>query len=78
MEFAEEGHDVVARARVQITGGFVGEQHRRIVDQRAGDRHPLLLAARELARQVMAAVAQAYALERGASARTRSRPDNPA
>src|SRR5688572_2022520 len=51
--------------RVEITGRLVGEEQDRIVDERAGDGHPLLLAAGELGRTVMRPVAEADGLEPG-------------
>jgi hypothetical protein len=33
---------------VERCGGFVGEYHRRLIGQRAGDRYPLLFPAGEL------------------------------
>src|SRR4029453_13294333 len=53
---AQHVHDLVRRARIEIAGGLVGQDHARPVDERAGDRDPLLLAARELARRVALAV----------------------
>ena len=41
---------------VEVSGGLVSEQQRRIVGERAGDGDALLLAARELRRIVMAAL----------------------
>ena len=49
--------------RVEVAGRLVGEQQRRAVDQRPGDRDALLLAAGELRRVVVQPVAQADALE---------------
>ena len=34
--------------RLEVARGFVGQQHRRRIDQRTGDGHALLLAARKL------------------------------
>ena len=48
--------DVAAVGAVEVAGGLVGEDERRIVGQRARDGHALLLAARQLRRIVMAAV----------------------
>jgi hypothetical protein len=48
---------------VQIAGRFVGEQHRRAGDQRAGDRDALLLAAGHLVGPVVHAVGQSDAVE---------------
>ena len=43
---------------VEIPGRLVGEQHRRVVGERAGDRDALLLAARELRRVMVAAIGE--------------------
>lgn len=40
----EEPHHLLGRGRVQRPGGFIGQNELRVVDQRAGDRHALLLA----------------------------------
>ena len=41
-------HDLDAGLRVEIPGRLVGEQNRGVVDERAGDRDALALAAGEL------------------------------
>ena len=51
---------------VEVAGGFVGEQDPRPRDERAGDRHALLFAAGQLARQVVQALAQADLRQQGA------------
>src|SRR5690606_1453930 len=51
--------DRLAGGGVEIAGGLIGEQQRRPGDERARQRHALLLAARELARIVAQAFAQA-------------------
>ena len=43
---------------IQVAGGFIGENDRRIVDQGVGDGHPLLLAAGELAGRIVEPVRQ--------------------
>src|SRR4026209_2680013 len=48
VEPAENRHDLPAHCRIESTGRLIGEQHQRIVDKSAGDRHALLLSAREL------------------------------
>src|ERR1039458_202655 len=48
VEPLEDAHDFGAGARVQGAGGLVSKQDFRVVDQRARDGHPLLLATREL------------------------------
>src|SRR5690349_10950703 len=47
MQLAEQVDDPLARARVEVAGGLVGEKERRTREQRASDRDPLALAARE-------------------------------
>ena len=56
-------HDVARGRRVERAGRLVGEQELGAGDQRAGDRDALLLAAGELARQVLGAVGEADPLE---------------
>src|SRR5579863_202874 len=41
----EERHDFLAGLRIEIAGGLVGEEDRRIVDERASDGHALALSA---------------------------------
>ena len=48
MKIADEREDLLARARVEIAGRFVGEEDWRIDRQRAGNRDALTFAAREL------------------------------
>ena len=51
-------HDLLGGLRVEVAGRLVGEHELGLVDQRAGDRDALLLAARELARLVVLAAGQ--------------------
>ena len=60
----EQGQDLLAGARIERTGRFVGEQDGRPVDQRARDRDPLLLATGHLAGEVAGAAAQADRFQR--------------
>ena len=50
--------------RVQVAGGFVGQNDGRLVDQGAGDGHPLLLAAGKLVGMMVDAVGQAHPFQR--------------
>ena len=50
VDVAQELEDAARRALVEVAGRLVGDQHERIVDERARDRDALLLAAGELAR----------------------------
>ena len=59
VQVGEDRHHVLARVGVQVAGRLVGEDQRRVGDDGPGDRHPLLLAARHLARQVTHAVGHA-------------------
>src|SRR6478735_2864470 len=47
---AHEAEDLGTRARVEVAGGFVSEDDRRLAEQRAPDRDALLLATGELGR----------------------------
>ena len=51
VDVAQQLEDAARGALVEIAGGLVGEQHDGVVHQRARDRHALLLAARQLARE---------------------------
>src|SRR5262252_6552883 len=55
----QELDDLAAGRLVEIAGRLVGDEDGRVGRQRAGERHPLLLAAGELRRIVLAAFAQA-------------------
>ena len=59
VELAEHLHDLVAGLGVEVAGGLVGQDDVGVVDQRAGDRDALLLAAGELGRAVVEPVVQA-------------------
>ena len=51
VDLAQELEDAAGGALVEVAGGLVGDEHERIVDQRARERHALLLAAGQLARK---------------------------
>ena len=59
VQLLEHLHDFVAGLGVEVTGRLVGQDDVGVVDQRAGDRDALLLAAGELRRAVIEPVAQA-------------------
>ena len=59
VELLQQRDEGVAGGAVEVAGGLVGEHDRRPVDQGAGDRHPLALAAGELRRPGRRAVGQA-------------------
>ena len=43
-ELAQQAHNRLRSLRVELRGGFVGNQEARLVRERAGDGNPLLLA----------------------------------
>ena len=55
-EAEEELDDALARFRVEISRRFVGEDDARVIDQRPGDGHALLLAAGELGGEMLHAI----------------------
>src|SRR5262245_32095432 len=64
VEALEDAHHLDARARVEVARGFIGQQQRWLVDERAGDGHALLLSARELIRVVIQPAAESDGFER--------------
>ncbi len=58
VQLVEEVHDLGRGGRVEVAGRLVGEEDRRVVDQRAGDGHALALAAGELVGLVVHALAE--------------------
>src|SRR5438128_3599717 len=58
VEALQERQHLHARPRVEVAGGLVGQDDRRVVDERSRDGDALLLAARELARMVRLAIGE--------------------
>jgi hypothetical protein len=67
-EFVEDvGHNLTV-ATIEIAGRLIGQQHRRLIGEGSGDRHPLLFAAGEAISETRELVAQAQpGKENGAS-----------
>ena len=65
VEPLEDREDLRGRTGVEVPGRLVGEDHRRVVQQRARDRDALLLAARELRWPVVDPIAEPDGIERG-------------
>ncbi len=61
LQFLQQIDDVVLRLLVEIARRLIGEQQARRIDQRAGDGHPALLAARHAAGIGVGAVREADA-----------------
>ena len=59
-QLGQQLQDAAAGGAVEVAGGLVGEQDRRPGGEGAGEGHPLLLAAGELARVVVAAVGEPH------------------
>ena len=66
---SQQLHDVPAVRAVEVAGRLVGEHDRRVVRQRAGERHALLLAAGQLRRIVVGAPGQSDFFEQPLGAR---------
>jgi len=47
VQVGQKGHDHFASPIVEVAGRFVGEQNRRLADESTGERHALLLSARQ-------------------------------
>src|SRR3970282_313398 len=63
-QLVEDREDLFARRRVQVPRRLVGEDDRRLIHERPGDRHPLALSAGELVGTRPDPVAEVDALER--------------
>ena len=72
VDLLEQVHDLARHQRIEVAGRLVGEQEARLAGERARDRDALLLAARELRRQVLHARGEADELQRLLDARRRS------
>jgi len=64
VDLLEQRHDLGRHVGVEVAGRLVGQQQHRLVDQRACDRHALLLAARQLQGVGVHLVVQADRLQR--------------
>ncbi|KAG0772046.1 hypothetical protein G6F22_016013 [Rhizopus arrhizus] len=65
-QFLDHAEHFGHQFRVQRRGRLVEQQHFRLQGQRAGNRHALLLAARQLAREGIGLVGQAHPLQQRA------------
>ena len=73
VELAEDAQHLAARLRVEIAGRLVREHELGREKQGAGDRDPLLLAAAELRREMLDAVAQPHPVKQHARPLAHSR-----
>ena len=60
--------DFLAGMRIEIAGGFIGENQFRLIDERPGDGHALALATGQFRRAMVHALGQADAREKFAPA----------
>src|SRR5688572_31269010 len=51
IQTAQQVEDFLAGLRIEISGGFVSQNHERVIGERPGDGHTLLLPAGELDRK---------------------------
>ena len=63
VERLQDAQHFVGGVRIEVAGRFVGHDERGVSDESARDGHALFLAAGKLARQVIAAIAQADQIE---------------
>ena len=63
VDAVEQPHDADRGRRVEVSGRLVGEEDQRPVDERARDRHPLLLTTRQLGREVVGLLGEADEVE---------------
>src|SRR5260370_11425703 len=70
IEALEDDHDLLAHQRIEGAGRLVGEQHRRLIDERAGYGDALLLAPRKFRGRVARAVGEAHLVEERQGAAT--------
>ena len=68
VQLFEQRQDFVAALAVQGAGGLVGENHRRVIHQRARNGDPLLLAAGKFRRAMIGAVAETEPLQQAGGA----------
>ena len=73
VELLEQAHHLVAGGTVEVAGGLVGQEQRRLHDGGARDRHALALAAGQLVGPVLGAVGQAVVRRAPAHALRRAR-----
>src|SRR5690606_11919384 len=73
VDLPDQFQHVGGALRVEVAGGFVGEQDRRLQQQRTRDRGALHLPARQLRGSMVAALRQADAFQQGAGTVTRFR-----
>ncbi len=73
LERDDELVDVSGGDRVEPGGGLVQEQHRRVVEQRSGQRHPLAKALGERAAEIVGPIGQVDRLQGALDAPVRRR-----
>src|SRR5260370_37938300 len=64
VQVVEQRQDLAARPADERAGGLVRQDERGIVDDRSGDRHPLLFASRELMGPMADTMAEPNSVER--------------
>ena len=64
MKLLKQSQDLLARLAVQCAGRFVSQDERWIIDDGAGNDHPLLFSAGQLIGPMVGTVTQPHSLER--------------
>ena len=68
VKIQQDGRDVVGGGAIEVAGRLVAQEEPRLADQRAGDRHALPFAARQLRRPMVDAIGQAHLFDQLARA----------
>ncbi len=63
IEHLQEFDNALSRGAIEISGGLVGEENARLIDEGAGERHALLFAAGKLLGKVVDPVSQPHPFE---------------
>ncbi len=68
VQLLQQGHHLRAGRAVQIAGWFIGQDERGVVNEGAGDSHPLLFATRKFGGDVLQPMAQPYRFQQSGGA----------
>jgi hypothetical protein len=63
-QIPQQSQDLIPAGTVEVAGWFIGEQQQRLGNERSSDGHALLLAAGELAGEMIAAMSEVHAFQR--------------
>ena len=63
VEFLEEPDDLIGRCRIEVAGGLVGQNDRRVIGQHPGQGNPLLLTDTQFRRFMVQAITEPYTVQ---------------